>query len=145
MTLNLSEISDQWLADRKNKLSESLSGILHSLREWLEYSMLLLNASISKPLILLFIPDKHRCLLNCCIAYQLTHKKIFSYSGVKSFKHSLKVYDVLGREIATLANEERPAGKHEVNLDASQLASGVYFYRIQAGSFSSTKKLIMHK
>lgn len=90
MTLNLSEISDQWLADRKNKLSESLSGILHSLREWLEYSTLLLNASISKPLILLFIPDKHRCLPNCCIAYQLTQRIIFSYSGINSYKLSIR-------------------------------------------------------
>jgi len=58
---------------------------------------------------------------------------------------SLKVYDVLGNEVATLVNEEKPAGSYEVNFNASKLSSGVYFYRIQAGSFVETKKMILLK
>ena len=61
---------------------------------------------------------------------------------------SLKVYDVLGREVATLVNEEKPAGEYEVEFDASgivNLASGIYFYKLQAGSFSDTKKFILIK
>jgi hypothetical protein len=56
---------------------------------------------------------------------------------------TLKLYDVLGREVLTLVNEQAKAGYHSTTLDASRLSSGVYFYRIQAGQFSQTKKLIL--
>ena len=55
----------------------------------------------------------------------------------------LLVYNVLGKEIATLVNEEKPAGNYKVNFDASKLSSGVYFYQLQAGSFVETKKMIL--
>lgn len=55
----------------------------------------------------------------------------------------LKVYDVLGNEIAILVNEEKPAGSYEVNFKASKLSSGIYFYKLQAGSFFETKKMIL--
>ena len=58
---------------------------------------------------------------------------------------TLKVYDVLGNEVATLINEEKQPGEYEVEFDASVLASGIYFYTIKAGDFSSTKKLILLK
>jgi len=58
---------------------------------------------------------------------------------------TLKVYDVLGREIATLVNEEKPAGKYKVEFDGSGLVSGVYYYRLTAEDFSETKKLILIK
>jgi glycosidase len=57
----------------------------------------------------------------------------------------LKVFDILGREIKTLINNELPAGIHEVNFDASYLSSGIYFYRIESGSFVETKKMILLK
>ena len=56
---------------------------------------------------------------------------------------SLTVYDVLGREVSVLMNERREVGVHEVRFDGSNLASGVYFYRIQAGSFIQSKKLLL--
>jgi hypothetical protein len=58
---------------------------------------------------------------------------------------SIKVYDLLGREVATLLNEYRAAGVGSVRFDASMynIASGVYFYRIQAGSLVQTKKMIL--
>ncbi|MEK9138716.1 MAG: T9SS type A sorting domain-containing protein, partial [Bacteroidota bacterium] len=56
---------------------------------------------------------------------------------------TLKVYDVLGREVATLVNEEKPPGTYSVSWDASNLASGVYFYRLNSGSYSATKKMIL--
>jgi len=58
---------------------------------------------------------------------------------------SLKVYDVLGNEVATLVNEEKPAGSYEVDFSARGLSSGIYFYSLQAGSFIQTKKLILIK
>ncbi len=57
----------------------------------------------------------------------------------------LKIFDVLGHEIATLVNEEMPAGNYEVNFDASYLSSGVYFYKLQYGNYVETKKMILMK
>ncbi len=58
---------------------------------------------------------------------------------------SLKVYDVLGKEVATLVNEEKPVGSYEVNFNASRLSSGMYLYRLKAGNFVETKKMILLK
>ena len=63
----------------------------------------------------------------------------------KSSFVNLKVYDILGREVATLVNEEKPAGSYELKWDAASLPSGIYFYKIQAGSFAQTKKMILLK
>jgi photosystem II stability/assembly factor-like uncharacterized protein len=57
----------------------------------------------------------------------------------------LLVYDVLGYEIASLVNEEKPAGTYEVEFDGSGLPSGIYFYRLNAGSLAETKKMILLK
>jgi hypothetical protein len=56
---------------------------------------------------------------------------------------TLKVYDVLGREVRTLVNEELQAGNHERTFDASGLASGVYLYRLQADGFVETKRPVV--
>jgi len=58
---------------------------------------------------------------------------------------TLKVYDILGREVATLVNEEKPAGEYEVEFNGSALTSGIYFYQLKAGEFSETKKMILLK
>jgi hypothetical protein len=58
---------------------------------------------------------------------------------------SLKVYDALGQEVALLVNKEQAAGTYEVPFNAIHLTSGVYFYRLKAGSFTETKKLILLK
>ena len=58
---------------------------------------------------------------------------------------SLKIYDVLGNEVATLVNEVKPAGSYEVNFDASSLSSGTYFYKLHAGNVVKTKKMILLK
>jgi len=57
----------------------------------------------------------------------------------------LKVYDVLGREVATLMNEEKPAGFYETEFQGSYLTSGVYFYRITAENYTMTKKMLLTK
>ncbi|MCW8824249.1 MAG: T9SS type A sorting domain-containing protein [Ignavibacteriaceae bacterium] len=58
---------------------------------------------------------------------------------------TLKIYDVLGNEISTLVNEEKAAGNYEVDFIADGLPSGIYFYKLQAGSFVETKKMILLK
>ena len=58
---------------------------------------------------------------------------------------TLKVYDILGREVVSLVNEEKHAGTYKIKFDASGLASGIYLYRLQAGSFSEAKKMIVIK
>ena len=58
---------------------------------------------------------------------------------------TIKVYDVLGNEIAVLVNEEKPAGEYKVEFSATDLPSSIYFYRLQAGSFVETKKMMLMK
>ncbi len=72
---------------------------------------------------------------NTVIKYQLP---------VNSFV-TLKVYDVLGRQLQTLVNERQTAGSHNVTFNASKLPSGIYFYRLQAGTFTQVKKMILMK
>jgi uncharacterized delta-60 repeat protein len=68
-----------------------------------------------------------------------------SYSIPERSNVILKVYDVLGNEIATLVNEFRSAGKYEINYNASHLSSGVYFYTLLANEFTQTRKFILMK
>ncbi len=58
---------------------------------------------------------------------------------------NLKVFDLLGREVVTLVNEKLSAGNFEVEFDGSNLSSGIYFYRLEAGNFSETKRMILLK
>ncbi len=58
---------------------------------------------------------------------------------------SIKVYDMLGNEVATLVNKEKPAGEYEVEFDASNLTSGIYFYQLNATTYIETKKMILLK
>ena len=57
----------------------------------------------------------------------------------------LKIFDVLGREVATLVNKPQAPGIYKVQFNASNLASGVYFYKLKYGSFLQTKKMILLK
>jgi hypothetical protein len=57
----------------------------------------------------------------------------------------LRVFDVLGREVAMLVEGDQNAGRHTVTFDGSSLSSGIYFYRLDAGSFTDTKKMILMK
>ncbi|MFH1042242.1 MAG: T9SS type A sorting domain-containing protein [bacterium] len=69
----------------------------------------------------------------------------FSFSLPEKEFVTLKIYDVLGKEITTLVNEELNAGSYKNDWNATNLSSGIYFYRLQAGKFSETKKLMLVK
>lgn len=68
-----------------------------------------------------------------------------SYSLPQSEIVRLKILNVLGQEIISLVNEEKPAGYYEVDFDALDLPSGVYIYRLKAGNFIDAKKMILIK
>ncbi|MCU0344429.1 MAG: T9SS type A sorting domain-containing protein [Ignavibacterium sp.] len=58
---------------------------------------------------------------------------------------TMKVYDILGAEVVTLVNEEKVAGKYEVNFNAATLASGVYIYRLSINDYINVKKMVLVK
>ena len=68
-----------------------------------------------------------------------------NFSIPKSGLVTLKVFDVLGQEVATLVNDPKVAGTYSVNFDGSTLTSGVYFYRIEAGDYIDVKKMVLLK
>jgi len=65
------------------------------------------------------------------------------YSTTATSLVTIRIYDVLGREVSTLQNETQEAGTHEVRFNASEFSSGIYFYRLQAGSSVATRKMIL--
>ncbi len=65
------------------------------------------------------------------------------YSLPQQSNVSLIVYNILGQEVITLVNEQQPAGNYEVSFDATNLTSGIYLYKIQAGDYSDVKKMIL--
>ena len=67
------------------------------------------------------------------------------YSVPRQSNVAIKIYDALAREVATLVNEEKSAGNYEVKFNGALLPSGVYFYRINSGEFTETKKLLLMK
>lgn len=70
---------------------------------------------------------------------------VISYSVPQSSFVTLKVYDVIGNEVATLVNQTQSAGKYDIRFDASNLSNGVYLYSIKTDNFTSTKKMILMK
>jgi hypothetical protein len=58
---------------------------------------------------------------------------------------TLKIYDILGREVRTIVNEEKTAGRYKISFNASSFASGVYFYRLTSGGYTSIKKMVLLK
>ena len=58
---------------------------------------------------------------------------------------TIKIYNTLGEEVATIINNEKPAGSYEVEFDATSLPSGIYFYKLQTANFTQTKKMILLK
>jgi hypothetical protein len=67
------------------------------------------------------------------------------YSIPKTGMVSIKIYNILGREVITLVNEEKPSGHYTINFNAGNFPSGIYFYTLKVGSFTETKKLVLLK
>jgi hypothetical protein len=89
------------------------------------------------------IPDKFSLYQNYPNPFNPNTR--ISYSIPEQSNVSLKIYDILGNEVQTIINRLQPAGKYTIEFKSAGLASGVYFYRIQAGSFSEVKKMLILK
>ena len=70
---------------------------------------------------------------------------VITYSIPISSKVLVKVYDMLGKLVTTLVNENQEAGKYEINFNAGELSNGIYYYKIQSGNFAATKKMLLLK
>jgi hypothetical protein len=90
-----------------------------------------------------FIPEKFSLGQNYPNPFNPT--TTIGYSLPKASDVTVKVYDILGGEVKTLVSEFKSAGNYNINFDASGLASGVYYYKIQAGDFTEVKKLTLLK
>jgi photosystem II stability/assembly factor-like uncharacterized protein len=89
------------------------------------------------------IPENYSLMQNYPNPFNPSTK--ISFSLPKAGNVSLVVYDLLGREVATLFNEFTTAGNHTIDFNASSLSSGVYLYKIQAGDFTDTRKMVLVK
>ncbi|NOX64767.1 MAG: T9SS type A sorting domain-containing protein, partial [Chlorobi bacterium] len=77
------------------------------------------------------------------IKYSIPNVEMRHASSLRNV--SLKIYDILGREVATLVNEQQSPGNYEVIFNATNLPSGTYFYQLNAGTFVQTKKMLLIK
>ncbi|MDI6804763.1 MAG: T9SS type A sorting domain-containing protein, partial [Bacteroidota bacterium] len=87
------------------------------------------------------------------LKYELYENRPNPFNPITKIKYSipepayvsLKIYDVLGREISVIVNDWKEVGTHEVEWNAQSFSSGVYFYKLQAGAFTSVKKMLLAK
>jgi len=96
------------------------------------------------------VVDKHLSVPSNYLLYQ-NYPNPFNPTTVVKYQIpelnflTIKIFDVLGSEVATLVNEEKPIGNYEVEFDATNLPSRTYFYKLHAGSFIETKKMVLMK
>ena len=89
-----------------------------------------------------FVPADCNSFISVTTSFPSTS---IAYSITKDGMVTLKVYDILGKEVVTVINELQTAGTKNITFDASVLSSGVYYYQLVSGEFTSTKKLILMK
>ncbi len=90
-------------------------------------------------------PDTKNLVLHQNIPNPFSTETMISFTLTVPGYTTLKIYDMLGNEVATLMNDIEQPGYKTLNLDGSRLTSGIYYYRLQTGEFSDTKKLILSK
>jgi hypothetical protein len=111
--------------------------------EWTPVSNFMTKGSITGIDEITGIPNKFRLLQNYPNPFNPSTK--ISYQLSEQSHVVIKVFDVLGKEVAELVNAEKPIGRYEVNFDASKLSAGMYIYTIQAGSFKDVRKMLLVK
>ncbi len=93
--------------------------------------------------IIVGVPEKFSLSQNYPNPFNPVTKLEFGISNLEFV--TLKVYNALGKEVATLVNENKPAGRYEAEFDGNNLGSGVYYYKLTAGSFTAVKKMLLIK
>ncbi|HWA06161.1 MAG TPA: T9SS type A sorting domain-containing protein, partial [Ignavibacteria bacterium] len=91
------------------------------------------------------IPEKFSLSQNYPNPFNPVTKIKFDISGTSLAQTFLYVYDVLGHEIAVLVNQQLQPGSYEADWDASAYPSGVYYYKLESGDFTETKKMVLIK
>ena len=132
-------IGQSSIGNISNDLYESNIGF------WYQYSITITDL---KEKWMLEIPKQFELYQNFPNPFNPTTKIKYSIPSVETRHASsvqLKVYDVLGREVQTLINEVKQPGEYKIEFNATTLPSGVYFYRLRAGEYISTKKMILIK
>jgi hypothetical protein len=105
---------------------------------------ILINQNINKLLVSKdVIPNKFALYQNYPNPFNPT--TVIKYQIPKDGIVTLKIYDILGREVKILVNEQKFTGRYEVKFDATDLASGIYIYRIQVNDYTSSKKMMLIK
>jgi subtilisin-like proprotein convertase family protein len=110
---------------------------------WLKGWGLRFNNSTTVEQISSTVPEKYELFQNFPNPFNPATAIEFSLTTKGRVK--LTIYDIVGREVATVVNGELPAGTHKATFDARSLSSGTYFYRLEAGSFVQTKKMLLLK
>lgn len=108
-----------------------------------ETNAIFVTAVGNSPLTQNEVPDEFKLSQNYPNPFNPTTQ--IEYSVAEASQVTLEVFNILGKRVATLINQEQQPGNYEVTFDGSNLASGVYLYRLQAGTYVSTKKLILAK
>jgi hypothetical protein len=102
---------------------------------------------------LVFAPEENTVLNETPVTYSLSQNYPNPFNPLTTINYSIreagnveiKVYDLLGREVATLVNEFKQAGNYQVTMNASNLSSGVYFYKMVSGTYSDVKRMVLVK
>jgi hypothetical protein len=89
------------------------------------------------------LPTAYRLYTNYPNPFNAT--TTIEYDLIKDSPVSIDIYDILGQKMETLVNDRQSAGHHQISWNASDAASGIYFYKIQAGDFTSAKKMLLLK
>ena len=108
-----------------------------------ELNVTLFEISIGIDDNLTFIPNKYTLSQNYPNPFNITTSIAYTIPDRQYVE--LKIYDILGNEIVTLVNEQKQAGKHSVEFNASRLASGIYFYSVKTGDYNHTKRMVLLK
>ncbi|MGC8654712.1 MAG: T9SS type A sorting domain-containing protein [Candidatus Kryptoniota bacterium] len=149
----------QWIKDNPYQTTKEHIGLLYAWNEYGEGSWLTPSKALGDTLlqglkkavvqITTDMKDRESLVKNFALSQNYPNPfnptTVIEYSIPRNSYVTLKVYNVLGEEVKTLFAGERKAGSYSATFDGAQLASGIYFYRLQSGSMSITKKMMLVK
>ncbi len=152
LTLNASGLSNfpndnVYLVDKKlikfYNLKENNKLTIGSTRKLNDFSVLIGNAKFIETVKANLLPVEYALLQN--YPNPFNPSTVITYDVPENSRVTLKVFDVLGKEVQQLVNQEQSAGRYEVEFGSKSMSTGVYFYTLSTGKFTSTKKMLMVK